>query len=95
MSTKIVKVDNQDLINFIEGLHYEVNSRKDLIAFMLNNNMRTDTDAYKKYNKEYMEFYIQYIEAKNQLEKMYVRTAVENPTDWNLDFETGKLTINY
>lgn len=95
MNTKIVKVENQELINLIESLHYEVNSRKDLIAFMLNSNMRTDTTAYERYNKEYMEFYIQYNEAKNKLEQMYVRTAVENPKDWNLDFETGEITINY
>lgn len=95
MNTKIVKIENQELINLIESLHYEVNSRKDLIAFMLNSDMRTDTAAYERYNKEYMEFYIQYSEAKNKLEEMYVRTAVENPRDWNLNFESGELTINY
>ena len=35
------------------------------------------------------------IEAKNKLEEMYVRTAVENPKDWNLDFDSGEITINY
>ena len=95
MNTKIVKIENQDFINLIESLHYEVNSRKDLIAFMLNSNMRTDTEAYERYNKEYMEFYIQYTEAKNKLEEMYVFTAVENPINWNLDFTTGEVTINY
>ena len=57
--------------------------------------MGIDTDTFKKYNKEYMEFYVQYNEAKNKLEEMYVRTAVENPKDWNLDFESGEITINY
>lgn len=95
MNIKIIKVENQELINLIEALHYEVNSRKDLIAFMLNSDMRTDTAAYERYNKEYMEFYIQYNKAKNKLEEMYVRTAVKNPINWNLDFETGEVTIEY
>lgn len=95
MNTKIIKIENQELVNLIESLHYEVNSRKDLIAYMLNSDMRTDTAAYEKYNKEYREFYVQYNEAKNKLEETYVRTAVENPMNWNLDFETGKITIEY
>ena len=95
MNTKIVKIENKEFVNLIEALHYEVNSRKDLIAYMLNSNMRTDTEAYEKYNREYREFYIQYNEAKNKLEEMYVRAAVENPMNWNLDFETGEVTINY
>lgn len=95
MNTKIIKIENEELINFIESLHYEVNSRKELIAFMLNSNMRTDTAAYEKYNKEYKEFYVQYTEAKNKLEEMYVRTAVKNPINWNLNFETSEVTIEY
>ena len=95
MNTKVIKIENEEFVNLIEALHYEVNSRKDLIAYMLNSNMRTDTEAYEKYNREYREFYIQYNEAKNKLEEMYVRTAVENPTSWNLDFETGEVTIEY
>ena len=92
---KIVKVENQDFINLIESLHYEVNARKELISFIVSKDMGIDTNTFKKYNKEYMEFYIQYNEAKNKLEEMYVRTAVENPKDWNLDFDSGEITINY
>lgn len=95
MNTKVIKIENEEFVNLIEALHYEVNSRKDLIAYMLNSNMRTDTEAYEKYNREYREFYVQYNEAKNKLEEMYVRTAVEDPINWNLDFSTGEITINY
>ena len=92
---KIIKIENQDFVNLIESLHYEVNARKELISFIVSKDMGIDTDTFKKYNKEYMEFYIQYMEAKNKLEEMYVRTAVENPMNWNLDFETGEVTIEY
>lgn len=95
MNIKVIKIENEEFVNLIEALHYEVNSRKDLIAFMLNNNMRTDTEAYEKYNKEYKEFYVQYNEAKNKLEEMYVRAAVKNPINWNLNFETSEVTIEY
>lgn len=95
MNIKVIKIENEEFVNLIEALHYEVNSRKDLIAYMLNSDMRTDTAAYEKYNREYREFYVQYNEAKNKLEEMYVRTAVENPMSWNLDFETGEVTIEY
>lgn len=95
MNTKVIKIENEEFVNLIEALHYEVNSRRDLIAYMLNNNMRADTEAYERYNREYREFYVQYNEAKNKLEEMYVRTAVENPMNWNLNFETGEVTIEY
>lgn len=95
MNTKIVKVENQELVNLIESLQYEVNARKELISFMLSTDMSMDTHAFERYNKEYMDFYIQYNEAKNQLQKMYVYTAVENPISWNLDFETSEITITF
>ena len=93
--TTIVKIEDQEFVNLIEALHYEVNSRRDLLSYMLNSDMRTDTAAYEKYNREYMEFFVKYTQAKNKLEEIYVRTAVEKPLNWNLDFETGEVTVEY
>lgn len=93
----LLKVDNQELINLIEGLHYETEARKDIITFYLTNDMKA-SDSFKEYNKEYREFFVQYSEAKTQLEDLYIKKNPELDgrayTRWNLDFATGNLTVD-
>jgi hypothetical protein len=42
-------VIDAEMTNLLEGLDYECISRKDLISFMLSNNMKIDTVAFKDY----------------------------------------------
>lgn len=88
-----VKVDNNDLVSKIEALQYEVESRKDLIAFAMTRDDLTDSPSFKQYQEEYRDFFIQYNVAKNLLEKQYVYPKCPNAKRWNLDFETHELTI--
>lgn len=90
MNTIIVK---DEIINLIESLQYEVDARKDLIAFMISKNFDTSTDSFKRYQKEYMEFYTQYNAAKNELENLYLKKYKNKKIMWNLDFNNKTLTI--
>jgi hypothetical protein len=91
--TKTVEI-NGDLANYIEGLQYEVDSRKDIISFMIDKNM-IDSVAFATYQKEYFECYSKYQMAKGQLEKTYVTPLLtgDQRANWNLDFETKTLMI--
>ena len=94
MATKIIPV-HEEIVLEIEKLQYEVNARKEVIAYLINKNIDMDNTTFIKYNDEYLEYYIKYNMAKNKVEKDFVYTAVENPINWNLDFGTKKITITY
>lgn len=89
-----IKIENQKLIDYMEGLSYEVAARRDVITFMLANKMDTDSAQFRAYHKEYMEFFVQLENAKAQLEKDYVRPNIQGKAEWNLDYETRLLTIS-
>lgn len=96
MARKILhtlKMD-EEITNKLEALNYEVNSRKEIIAFMLGSDY-VNSDAFVKYQDEYQKFFIEYQTAKQVLEDTYVRPLLEDgqTVTWNLDFTTGELTI--
>lgn len=97
MKEKVIEIQ-RDLVDYIEGLQYEVDARRDIITFMLSNNMDTSSDAFERYHLEYQEFVIQYREAKKQLEDIFITDELKKEfgcvqLGWNLDFESGKLTV--
>lgn len=89
------KVDNQEVTNLIESLHYETEARKDIITFYISNGMDTTSQAFKNYNTEYREFYVQYTTAKEVFEKDYIVPKLEGKkyTRWNLDFASRVVTV--
>lgn len=93
MKTIEITIDNQQMIDLLESLALETNSRKDVISFMLSNNMMlTDAKSFEKYHDEYQKFYKQYDTAKSEFQKMYVDT-IPNAVNWNLDFASALLTV--
>ena len=95
MNEKEIKVTvDEELANYIEGLQYETESRKDLLAFMIGNGYDTNSEAFKAYEKEFQEQFIQYNQAKSELEQKYVYPVTNGVrVNWNLDFGTRELTI--
>ena len=82
--------------DFIESMDYEYSARRDAITFMLSNNMDINTDAFKQYQKEMIEYNIKFVEAKKQLEEKYVLPIIgEHKVKWSLDYETAKLTVTF
>ena len=61
MDNKVQKIKiDEDISTKIEALQYEIDTRKDVIAFMIASDMNMETDAFKKYSKELTEFTVQY-----------------------------------
>jgi len=93
MQTKEISI-NAETVNYIEGIHYELSARKDIIAFMLSNDMKTDTEAFQQYQKELSEFYAKFNLAKKELESMYIPPEWKgHEVNWTLDYVTGVMTI--
>ena len=94
MKTTVINID-ENICNMIEALNYEVDSRKDVISFMLYRDMDMNTSSAKTYMKEYREYFTQYQTLKSELEKKYVLPILKDneKSTWNLDFETRELTI--
>lgn len=90
---KKIKIENQELINYMESLSYEVAARRDVITFMLSNQMDTSSTQFQAYHKEYLEFFAQLETAKGQLEKDYVLPNSKGHVTWSLDYGTATLTI--
>lgn len=90
-----VKVD-AGIRDAVEAYDYEYSSRRDAITFMLANNMDTDTEAFKKYQKEMIEFMAKFTKAKAEVEKTYVFPVTNGArVNWSLDYETCELTITF
>lgn len=97
MEKKVKKVAvAESLANYVESLQYEVNSMMSIVSFMLERDMDTSTEAFKNWNKKYMDAFASYEAAKAELERDYIKSDSEldgKSVKWNLDFETKTLTI--
>jgi hypothetical protein len=78
------------LVEKIEALQYEVESRKDIISQILANGFKVAGDAFAKYQAEYKEYFIQYNKAKREMLDFY---GVKSSSSWNLDFASCVLTV--
>ena len=95
MEKKTIKIDEK-IRDLVESYDYEYNSRKELIAFMLSNNMDINTDAFRKYQKEMQEFLVQFNTAKEEISRKYVENLLEGRNaKWTLDYATCDLTIEF
>lgn len=88
-----IEIDNQELINYMESLSYDVAARRDVITFMLANGMDTNSEQFRDYHKEYMESFAKLETAKAQIEKDYVLPNSKGRVTWSLDYGTAILTI--
>lgn len=88
-----VKV-TQDWVNRIEALQYEVSARQNILAFMIENGHNMDADNYKRYNGEYLDFFKQLEEAKEEFATEYVYPQTNGKrVAWNLDFKELEVTF--
>lgn len=98
--TKIIDIPEEVRDN-LQALAVEVESRANLLAFMMNSNMSMASENFMQYQKEYKDYYRQYDKAKAEFQKKYVNDVVLDNggnlynADWNLDFDSCEVTINF
>lgn len=92
--TKTIVISKDDVL-MVQKAQYQMNSRMNLIHYLIEQHTDAENTIFKKYNQEYQEFFEEYDKAKNFIETTYVRTEIENPIRWDLNFNTCELTIEY
>lgn len=87
---------SEEMNNKLQALQYECDSRKDLLTFMVNNNVDINSDNFQKYHKEYQDFYAELSILKDEMQKTFLNPQVPGKIiRWNLDFTTNQVTCNY
>lgn len=89
-----VKID-EELSNYIEGLHYEVNARENIIRTILTTpDVTINKELFDTYHKELADFKAEYEKAKEQLQLKYMPEEFKNhDVTWNLDFASCIVTF--
>ena len=88
----IIKID-EALRNKIQMYQYETEARKELIGFIATNSdlSSNQSEILARYEKEYMEFFKLYNEAKTEMVNIYLKDIAYK--SWNLDFFTCELKV--
>lgn len=92
--TIIISIEDRD---YIQRLDIEMSARQNIISFMLSNNMNTDTEQFKNYQREYNEYFLQFDKAKNDIiVNNYIIKEFPNYNNlnWTLDYNTREIIIN-
>lgn len=92
----MIKTKNVDIkfVNELQRLALETESRRDLIAFMITQNMDISGEKFKSYETEYQKYYLAYQTAKTEFETNVLKPEFgENMVKWNLDFNTSEVTV--
>lgn len=85
-------------VDNLHRLHLEVESRKNLIAFMIEKNMSLG-EKFQTYQKEYQNFYEQYDKQKKQFQIEFVNPVLKkenidaSKAFWYIDFDSNEVTI--
>lgn len=99
MRTLKIEID-QETVNYIERLHYEVEQRKDIIQRLIEAHAN-DADAavltspaFRAYSSELSEFTAEYETAKIELQKMHIPAYLAgHEIKWKLDFASREMEI--
>lgn len=91
---RVIDDIDQNEIDTLEAFNYEMSSRRDLIASMVQMGIPMSDPNFKQYHQEYQDWYVKYESAKSEFERKYVKPiAGDRSLNWNLDFHDKTLTI--
>ena len=72
----------------------ERDSRRDILLYIMENNLNVSEERIANYQKEYDEKYFEFEQAKATIEKEYVQPAVNNQAlNWSLNYDNCIVTI--
>ena len=72
----------------------ERDSRRDILLYIMENNLNVPEERIANYQKEYDEKYFEFEQAKATIEKEYVQPSVNNQAlNWSLNYDDCIVTI--
>jgi hypothetical protein len=84
---------NENVSKNLEKLHYEVESYKSIISYVLTQQIDLNTDTFKSYQDKFTEINKEYQNAKNDLTINFVRKEHPDAISWNMDFINKEVEI--
>lgn len=88
----------QEKINEIQRKDVDMSSRRDIIIYILSNNIQIPKERFNEYQEEYSLAYVNFEKAKAAIEETYVNNNMlpgERKNNWTLDYNSNILTIFY
>ena len=85
---KFKKILSDEVCNKLEAAHYEVESRTNLLGYMLSkdNEGKFSSELIKEYNNEYTEFYKKYDYVKKEFTDSELACFKDHKFNWEVDF---------
>lgn len=84
----------KELRNKAQRANIERDSRRDILLYIMENNLNVSKERIANYQKEYDEKYFEFEQAKATIEKEYVQPAVNNQAlNWSLNYDDCVVTI--
>lgn len=72
----------------------ERDSRRDILLYIMENNLNIPEERINRYQQEYDEKYLEFEQAKSVIEKEYVMPITEGKAlNWSLDYSTCIVSI--
>lgn len=85
---------SEEIINTLQKLDFEVKSREFIIMAMLKNQSEINTEAFKKYHGEYVDYFSQFEFAKQIVTDTLVPEALRShQVEWTIDYASKTLII--
>lgn len=85
----------EELRNRIQRANVERDSRRDILLYIMQNNLNIPEERIKQYQKEYDEKYFEFEQMKAMIEKEYVQSIINNnqTSNWTLNYNDCIITI--
>ncbi len=91
---KIITIP-EELRNDIQRANLEKDSRKEILIYILQNNLDIPKERLDQYQKEYDEKYFLFESLKQKLENEYIKPLSLNQFKWSLNYSNCEVTIEY
>lgn len=91
---KVITIPEK-LRNDIQRANIERDSRKEIIVYILENNLNVSSERLNQYQKEYEDKFFLFESLKQELENTYIKPLALNYKKWSLDYSTCKVSIEY
>lgn len=84
-----------EIKNLIQKFDIEANSRKEIIEYVLLNNINITNEHFQQYQQDYEKRLYEFNIAKQELVNKYILPKLKENTkyNWNLDYTTSILTV--
>lgn len=98
-----IKIDiTQEMINYLQRLNFEVQTREEIITKLLEIHKDDSDDSlftskpFLKYSEELSRVKAEYELAKLEVEKLYIPKVLygKHQYNWNIDFSTNEMTVD-